>query len=491
MQKLAVSSPDGDCPAQRAHPRGTVRRVDAMPQWLRIGAMALLAGTATITAAELLVERQVKPDQKWVAEPTRTLEQLPAFQPARTPVTKYGGRSDRQLAASGYFRVQKVEGRWWLVDPEGGLMLQAGVTSVAPVSKHGSKEAFERLYGTPERWADAATRFLHEAGFNGLGAFSNTELPRHSAQPLPYTITLSMAGRFGKQLGITRQQPGHIGFAGDCLPALHPGFAAFCDQTAETLATTRDDPWLVGVFSDNELPGSLRMLDNMLELDASQPALAPQRAAAWEWLRARRGQEASASGLTDADRSAFLGHVFDTYLRVTTQAIRKHSPNHLCLGPRFHSPLREARPVWEAAGRHLDAVAMNYYGTWTPRASDLANWHQWSGKPCLITEFYAKGADSGYANQSGAGWIVHTQADRGRFYQNFTLALIESKTCVGWHWLRYIDNDPADTSTDPSNRDSNKGLVNIRYEPYVPLVDQMRSINTNLYRLADYFDGRK
>ena len=36
-----------------------------------------------------------------------------------------------------------------------------------------------------------------------------------------------------------------------------------------------------------------------------------------------------------------------------------------------------------------------------------------SGKPILVTEWYAKGMDSGMANQGGAGWVVKTQRDRG------------------------------------------------------------------------------
>ena len=87
--------------------------------------------------------------------------------------------------------------------------------------------------------------------------------------------------------------------------------------------------------------------------------------------------------------------------------------------------------------------------------------------------------------------MVKTQSDRGLFYQNYTLALLESKTCVGWHWFKYMDNDPADTTSDPSNRDSNKGIVTIRYEPYLPLLQRMKTINSNLYPLTDYFDRQK
>jgi hypothetical protein len=52
-----------------------------------------------------------------------------------------------------------------------------------------------------------------------------------------------------------------------------------------------------------------------------------------------------------------------------------------------------------------------------------------------------EGRDSGFANTSGAGWVVKTQADRGRFCQNFTLGLLESGGCVGWPGFKYRDND--------------------------------------------------
>lgn len=110
----------------------------------------------------------------------------------------------------------------------------------------------------------------------------------------------------------------------------------------------------------------------------------------------------------------------------------------------------------------------------------------------MVTEWYAKGMDApGLANVSGAGWVVKTQRDRGYFYENFTLGLLESQGCVGWHWFKYMDNDPDDTKSDPSNRDSNKGVVSNRYEPYADLVAAMRRINERTYRLIDHFDARR
>ena len=82
-------------------------------------------------------------------------------------------------------------------------------------------------------------------------------------------------------------------------------------------------------------------------------------------------------------------------------------------------------------------------------------WAGQTGKPVLITEWYAKGADSGMANTGGAGWLVRTQQERGIFYQHFALGLLQSRDCVGWHWFRYADNDPNDKTVDPSNRSRN------------------------------------
>jgi hypothetical protein len=68
------------------------------------------------------------------------------------------------------------------------------------------------------------------------------------------------------------------------------------------------------------------------------------------------------------------------------------------------------------------------------------------------------------------------------------MALLESETCIGWHWFKYMDNDPADAKTDASNKDSNKGILNTRYEPYRALLDAMRELNVRIHPLIQHFD---
>lgn len=134
-------------------------------------------------------------------------------------------------------------------------------------------------------------------------------------------------------------------------------------------------------------------------------------------------------------RKAFQAFYFDTYMRKVTEALRRYDSNHLYLGCRFNQHRQEmASPeIFAVAGKYMDVISINHYRLWEPNAAWMADWEKWSGKPFIITEFYTKGEDSGLPNNTGAGWNVRTQADRGWFYQNFVTELLRSGNCVGWH----------------------------------------------------------
>jgi hypothetical protein len=159
------------------------------------------------------------------------------------------------------------------------------------------------------------------------------------------------------------------------------------------------------------------------------------------------------------------------------------------LGSRLHGSTKNIESIIRAAGKFCDIVSINYYGLWTPDKKMMKNWGDWAGKPFMITEFYTKAMDSGLANTTGAGFTVHTQQDRGYAYQNFCLSLLQSPNCVGWHWFKYQDNDPTEKNVDPSNVDSNKGLLNSDYQWYTPMIKSMKQLNDNVYSLVDYFDN--
>jgi len=427
------------------------------------------------------VEVAAKPGRPFESRPTTVLADLPEV--ARdSALDPFGGLTTRTAAATGFFRAERIAGRWWLVAPAGGLFLSRGVNSITPVRTAGGREALAHRFGTEATWAGETTRLLRAAGFNTAGAWSMHDLLGGVAEPLVQPRLWGFMAAYGKTRGGTFMQAGHVGYPGDCPFIFDPEFPAFCVEHARKVAAVRDDPLVLGHFSDNELPWSRAMLGDYLRLPADDPG----HVAAKAWLAAR-GR--SAEAITDDDRAGFLEYALDRYLSIVAKAIRAADPNHLFLGVRLHEPVFDLPEVFRAAGRHCDVLAVNYYRAWTPDAVQMAMWSGESGRPFMVTEFYAKGVDSGLGNTSGAGWLVKTQHDRGLFYQNFVIGLLRSRHCVGWHWHRYADNDPADTSVDPSNRDSNKGVVSARYEPWSPMLAGMAMINERVYGLVALIDG--
>jgi len=56
-----------------------------------------------------------------------------ALLPGNFNISKYGGFSGTKVKATGFFRVEKIDGRWWFVDPEGCLFFSTGSTCIGPV----------------------------------------------------------------------------------------------------------------------------------------------------------------------------------------------------------------------------------------------------------------------------------------------------------------------------------------------------------------------
>lgn len=433
--------------------------------------------------AQVQVEAKTKPNSAWKSYDTRTLAQLPPI-PADENLDQYGGLATRHAKATGFFYSTKIGERWWLIDPAGNYFFNKGVVSVQVTDTPDAQKALQKKFGDEVNWAIQTKAMLHKLGFNGTGAWTQNEKLQTGTQRPVYTDIWNFMRSYGKKRGGTFSQPGHTGYPNDYIFVFDPQFETFCDEHAKQLASTKDDPYLLGHFSDNELPFKQNALKNYLSLPAAEAG----HHAAQKWFIEKHGAQATGKDITPQDESEFFEFVCDHYFRIVSSAIKKYDPNHLFLGSRLHGGALRMPEVFRAAGRYCDVIGVNYYNAWTPDLERMQMWEHEAKKPCLISEWYVKGEDSGMNNTAGAGWIVRAQKERGLFYQNFALALLESKVCVGWHWFKYKDNDPNDKTADPSNTDSNKGIVSGHYKPYVPLQETMQQLNSRIYGLIDYFD---
>lgn len=455
----------------------------------------LVVFTGTVKAQSkdslfVLAKTRSKDDGKvvfsdWKPFATQTVSQLIGKANIKYIINKYGSNTNLKFKPTGFFRTEKLNDKWWSVDPEGFGGLHIAVNSIQQGKSKNNQQNFKALFGSEQVWMNTTAQLILNNDFNGAGSWSDTdaivELNKTSKKPLAYTVMINFMSEYGNKRGGTTQEAGHKGYPNNAIFVFDPDFETFCDELASKLVKYKDDKNLYGYFTDNELPFSLKNLQSYLSL----PKTDEGHIAAMKWVQ-EKGLDPSK--ITNKDAAEFLGFVADKYFSIVTKSIRKYDPNHLCLGSRFYSGEKNVRQFMQAAGKYIDVVSVNYYGTWTPSQKSMQDWERWSGKPLIITEFYVKAEDSGLANQSGAGWIVKTQQDRGLFYQNYCLGLLKSKSCIGWHWFKYQDNDPTYTKADPSNNDANKGIVGNDYKVYQSLLNQMKELNDNRYTLIEYFN---
>ena len=324
------------------------------------------------------------------------------------------------------------------------------------------------------------------------------ELLSEVTTPLAQTNLLNVLTDYTKKTGVNVTTGGSVELVGGIMPVFDPAFAKFSDEkVASMVADYVDDPNVYGWMSDNELPDTYLMLDRSLTSDYTDARYFYTYAVAWTFMYLKTGKTTvSLADVTDELRAEYKAMVYDTYFKVVTDSLEKYDPNHQYMGCRFLPENYKCEAVMRVAGQYCDVISINYYGAWTPDAERINNMQKWSGKPFIVTEWYAMGddADEALINMSGAGFIVRTQEDRAKFYQNYALGLLEFNGCVGFDWFKMWDNDPTDTvgnASDSSNVNGNKGIYSTSYEEYTALVDAMSLINNNKYSLIEFFDARK
>lgn len=356
----------------------------------------------------------------------------------------YGGWIKSSHPSTGFFYAKQTEGNWHLVDPEGYEFIAMSVVSVekgGPVNLPGDLEW--NMINSMGNWSD-------------LSITDIPVCPRYTFLQNFKNSSSSLKDLFDR----------------DILPVFDPGYGTFCDAQASLFVSEfRNDPWVIGYFTDNELTFHKVTLDDYLGLDKENA----NYIAAHNWMVGRHGEGYT---VTDSDRDAFRGYVAASYAEPVYDAIRKYDPSHMILGPRLHASGKYDPYILEGLGSFVDVLGINFYSRWEPDQASMDLWLEKSGKPFLITEFYTKGMDTGLPNNSGAGWEVYTQQDRAWFFENFALTLMSHPGSVGWQWFRYIDKDGV-----------NKGVISETYQWYSELLASMRKVGKDVYNLRRFLLG--
>ena len=433
---------------------------------------------------------------------TRNLDTLKGFKGNSNEVKlydEYGGYTGgEKYEATGYFYTKKIGDRWWNIDPLGYPFYRTAVVQVSHGASPSQRALTLAKYGTKDAWAESATERLRELGFNAAGGWSEIETLCKVDQPIAQTMIFNVGTQYGKSIGVKVSSGGKRLPEADVIPSFDPGFAEFADSYIKSKVEPYvNNPSVYGWMSDNELADNITMLDHALALDYTDVRRMYTYATAWTFMYLKTGKaNVSVDDVTDELRNEYIAMTYDKYFEVVTSALAKYDPNHIYMGCRFVNNNYKRESVMRVAGYWCDVVTFNYYAAWEGDPILMRNIQNWLGEtPFVVTEWYAKGMDVWVknplmVNKTGAGWTVRTQEDRGKFYQNYALMLMECKGCVGFDWFKYWDNDPTDENADDSNRDSNKGMYSNEGTEYTDLSDYMKELNKQKYHIIEFFDAR-
>ena len=368
----------------------------------------------------------------------------------------YGGLTNAGFTgtATGFFHTEKHGDRTYIIDPLGNPYFASGINDLS-VGNTNQETYILEAFGTKENFFNQMTADLRSMGINTTFVSDNASV-LGVENGLASAVGLEVVSHYMALIGRAPISEGQFPY-NNTMNVFDPDFVKVTNENVADQIAKGGYAELAEVFgytTDNELPSAPDLLSSYLTLNPNEEVTnAFSYAVAWTWL-ARRMEtpyptldEYLYSPDRDQIAQEFFSFVYARYYKVSRDAIMAADPNHMYLGSRVAGDCKVNEGYHRAAGHYLDIITVNLYDGLNPSAETITSIYRNSGKPFIVTEFYGQSLDAIDANgwmlasSHGAGAYMNTQAERAAYYENYVLALLESKACVGWIWYRFRDCD--------------------------------------------------
>ncbi|CAI6024137.1 carbohydrate-binding protein [Cohnella sp. JJ-181] len=457
---------------------------------------------------------KVASDAQLQQEYANEASQLAGVTLDQTRYDAYGGiKSKGKYAATGFFRLQKLDGRWWFITPDGYPFIMKGVDAASlwesgyktPLLKADgtTREIFGELpdrtryspaytndadgqyvsflvanvmkkYGTDyeTKWESITKKRLIDWGFN---AFTKWTKPKNIA--FPYIQVL--------------QDPATLRRIQWTYDVFDPQSATVIENALKAqLQAAKASNWLIGYTYDNEAGWNDEIVKQVLAYTSSSPA----KSAFVDFMAPRYNNDlgavnrllgtnaASFAALKDVpidmskvpgiDVSEYIRLASDKYYSMIQTIIRKYDPNHLFLGTSVVPTWRTSLDWDQGAMPYVDAFSVDSYtrdNAWISR-------YEAYGKP-LLNQEYSFGASMRGLSYISAPTKTDTVAERGAAFQTFIESQASHPLFVGSGWYAYYDQP---VTGRPDGESYNTGLVNQQDQPYKEMVGIMKSVHAGV-----------
>lgn len=402
-----------------------------------------------------------------------------AQMPPRMDTDPYGGwtAAGWREEGTGFFRVVRRNGFFWLISPAGNPCFYLGVNSAPALTwertpVEGREFLFEWLPPREGPWAAAWSR-------NAWGSQDGDYVCLYTANLIRKYGPEAWQDRAARQ-AVARLQAWAFSGGGKwgapagmvCTPVLwrdrvptaasHPDVfdqdvcRRFRERIAEQIAPRRRDPFVLGWSLGNEMDEVIRtgevvrilgfgpesaakraLVDHALETLYAGDAAA--LAAAWKVTAAdREALHAARPEPPPRDVEALRRFYADRYYEFIYRTVKEIDPDHLYLGFWVVPGWWENEQDWFAAARHCDVVGYDRYAQ-TFADERLLRLMREADRPVLCGEFSFPPA---YAGRRGFGryaTCVQTDAEAGEKYAEWLRAAAANPWCVGTIWFQYRD----------------------------------------------------
>ena len=399
--------------------------------------------------------------------------------PGSSDWNEYGGWANGpQMKATGHFRIEKYNGKWWFVDPNGRLFwshgldcVEFGTQSQTRISDRehyfswfppdGSKEAelynsrnignktnkmlsfhainVFRKYG--ESWKEISNDRIHKRMrswcMNTIANWSDRNIYMKDKTPYVLTINNKRTGEF--------------------VDPYAPGFKEDLKNLLKLKGEEIKDPWCVGVFVDNELKWGVKWADKIPEQIQVAPENQPAKLAFFEQLKKKYKSvnnlnEAWETSFNEwngvlkndkvipgaaADIREFMKDFTSLYYGTCRDAVKNAAPEMLYLGCRmdFHLYPEDTslNYIIKIAARYCDVVSFNRYRY---SCSELVP-PDGGDYPIIIGEFHFGSLETGLL-QPGLRYAADP-VERAEFYEYYVKSALKNPYIVGTHWFQLAD----------------------------------------------------
>lgn len=408
-----------------------------------------------------------------------------------------GAASRATAAATGYVRVEQIDGIWWFIGPDGEKFISMGVNHIephlwlAPYNKAatlkrygadmvGSDGHFNTNGTAARKWIDRQVEICRDLHFNTFAKHTHPTIdPKLYQDSIYYIASLETAPLAG-----WRERNGE----GPRPDIFSPEFERFVeDRVREVCSQHKDSRNLLG-YLYTDIPSWLlgRGEEQTYPWVNAIVGLGEHSAGKLKWIEHLRGRYDSAEACAkvwglpisstyglrweqmgrltqwfdpvDAvkarqDMFAFLPVLADRWYGLHRELVLKHDPNHLILGDK--NLIQNYYPfLIPALKKYVDVVAIQAYGRWSHDGPLTASIYEQIGKPI----FNGDGSHS-FVNSHQQKWGAkgfRTQAksleEVATFYRETLEGMMSAPYMVGWHHCGYLEQwDEAERGDSPRN----------------------------------------